>query len=57
MVEPRENRFHMHLSDDELKAIDEWRFNNRIATRAEAIRRLCKIAIACEAVIEGKNAP
>lgn len=28
------------MSDEELKAIDDWRFTNRIATRSEAIRRL-----------------
>ena len=46
--EPRQNRIPFMLSDAELSAIDEWRFENRIATRAEAIRRLCQIALLYE---------
>lgn len=48
MVEPRENRIHMMLSHDELTAIDDWRFANKVATRSEAIRRLCQIGMAYE---------
>jgi hypothetical protein len=33
------------LSDDELEIIDDWRHDNRIATRSDAIRRLCQMAI------------
>lgn len=33
------------MSDAELAAVDEWRFANKIATRAEAIRRLVQIGI------------
>lgn len=44
MVKPRENRVPIMMSDEELKAIDDWRFSCRIATRSEAIRRLCKTA-------------
>lgn len=39
----RENRIAVMLTDEELKAIDDWRFANRVATRAEAIRRLVTI--------------
>jgi hypothetical protein len=45
MVEPRDRRIPIMFSDDELDEIDEWRHNNRIATRADAVRRLCKIAL------------
>ncbi|MBD8652337.1 hypothetical protein IFT66_14710 [Rhizobium sp. CFBP 13726] len=45
MVEPRENRVHMYLSNDEKDAIDDWRFQHRVATRSEAIRRLCQIGL------------
>lgn len=38
-------RLQMVITDDELKAIDDWRFENRIENRSEAIRRLCQIAI------------
>lgn len=46
--EPRQNRIPFMMSDAELAAIDEWRFANKIATRAEAIRRLCQIALTLE---------
>lgn len=46
--EPRQNRIPFMMSDTELAAIDDWRFENRIGTRAEAIRRLCQIAVAIE---------
>jgi hypothetical protein len=42
---PKDNRVPIMMSDAELGAIDNWRFENRIATRSEAIRRLCKIAL------------
>lgn len=40
MVQPRENRVPIMMSEEELSAIDDWRFANRVATRSEAIRRL-----------------
>lgn len=43
--EPRQNRIPFMMSDTELAAVDEWRFANKIATRAEAIRRLCQIGL------------
>lgn len=48
MVKPRENRVPIMMSDAELKAIDDWRFANRVATRSEAVRRLCQIGIQIE---------
>lgn len=42
---PRENRVPIMMSDDELQAIDDWRFENRVATRSDAVRRLCQIGI------------
>lgn len=41
----RENRTCLMLTDEELKAIDDWRFANRVMTRAEAIRRLIEMAL------------
>lgn len=41
--EPRQNRIPFMMSDAELAAVDEWRFKRKIATRAEAIRRLCEL--------------
>jgi hypothetical protein len=43
--EPRQNRIPFMMSDAELEAVDDWRFANKIATRAEAIRRLCQIGL------------
>ena len=43
MVKPRENRVPIMMSDEELQAIDDWRFKNRIATRSDAVRKLTKI--------------
>lgn len=48
MVKPRENRVPIMMSEDELKAIDDWRFTNRVATRSEAVRRLCQIGLATD---------
>lgn len=45
MVKSRENRVPMMLSNEELEAIDTWRFANRVATRSEAIRRLCQMGL------------
>lgn len=42
---PKDNRVPIMFSDGELDAIDEWRFANRISSRSEAIRRLCRIAL------------
>jgi exonuclease VII large subunit len=41
----RENRIPIMVSHEELAAIDDWRFANRIATRSDAIRRLCQNAL------------
>lgn len=46
MVKPRENRVPIMMSEEELNAIDDWRFANRVATRSEAIRRLAASGIA-----------
>lgn len=42
---PRENRVPIMLSDDELKAIDDYRFSKRIGTRSGAIRELVSDAL------------
>ena len=48
---PRENRIPIMMSDDELKVIDDWRFANRVATRSDAVRRLCYLGLLLERVI------
>ncbi|NKC03316.1 hypothetical protein FGI60_26025 [Brucella haematophila] len=44
----RENRVPIMLTDDELNDIDNWRYENRIATRSEAIRRLVAMSMVRE---------
>lgn len=46
--ETQENKtqhLHILMAPSEVEAIDNWGFNNRIRTRAEAIRRLCQIGL------------
>lgn len=43
--ELKDQRVPIMMSEDELKAIDDWRFENRVASRGEAIRRLCQIGL------------
>lgn len=43
--EPKDLRIPIMMSASEVKAIDDWSFNNRIRTRAEAVRRLCQMAL------------
>ena len=43
--EPRDVRLPFMVSRREAAAIDDWRFRQRIATRAEAIRRLIQIGL------------
>ena len=38
-------KFQMMLSPREAETIDDWRFKNRISSRAEAIRRLVQLAL------------
>ena len=45
MVKVRENRVPMMLTNEELTEIEDWRFANRVATRSDAIRRMCKLAL------------
>lgn len=45
MIKPRENRVPIMMSDEELSGVDDWRYSNRVATRSEAIRRLCQIGM------------
>jgi hypothetical protein len=38
----RTEKLQLMLNDDELKAIDDWRFENRLPSRAAAIRELLR---------------
>ena len=43
--ESRTIRFDMMMSEAQMERVDDWRFENRISTRAEAFRRLIDIAL------------
>lgn len=43
--ESASKRLQMVITEDELEAIDEWQHDRRIASRSEAIRRLCQIGM------------
>jgi hypothetical protein len=44
----RETRLQIMLDDDELSAIDDWRFQRRMPSRAAAIRDLLRRGLAAE---------
>ena len=49
----RVNRIPIMMTDEELAAIDDWRFSNRVATRSEAIRQLCQKGLTAGASDKG----
>jgi len=44
----REQRLQIMLADEELQAIDDWRFDRRMPTRAAAVRELLRRGLAAE---------
>ena len=42
----RETRLQIMLDEDELAVIDDWRFKQRMPSRASAIRELLRVALA-----------
>jgi hypothetical protein len=51
----RAERLQIMLRDDELRALDDWRFARRMPSRAAAIRELLKRGLAADgfAMVEG----
>jgi hypothetical protein len=47
-TDPRGERLQIMLSADELKVVDEFRFNQRMPSRAAAVRELLKRGLAAE---------
>ena len=39
-------RLHVKITADEIEAIDDWRYANRVPTRSEAVRRLIAAGLA-----------
>jgi len=48
MPTSREQRLQIMLTDDELRAVDDWRFARQMPSRAAAIRELLKRGLAAE---------
>ena len=47
----RGERLQVMLTDEELAALDDWRFDKRMPSRASAIRELLKRGLAAEGVV------
>ncbi|MCO5083950.1 MAG: hypothetical protein M9955_20120 [Rhizobiaceae bacterium] len=43
--ESETERLHLKITADEIEAIDDWRYANRVPSRSEAVRRLVQIAL------------
>lgn len=44
----REQRLQIMLTEEELRAIDDWRFERRMPTRAAAVRELLRRGLSAE---------
>ena len=42
----RNNRLQVMLTDDELSSINDYQFDTRLASRAEAVRELIRLGLA-----------
>lgn len=53
----RGERLQIMLTDEELAALDDWRFSRRMPSRAAAVRELLKRGLAAEgvALADGKQ--
>ena len=47
----RGERLQIMLTDEELAALDDWRFRQRMPSRAAAVRELLKRGLAAEGVV------
>jgi hypothetical protein len=47
----RATRLQIMLTDEELSAVDDWRFGERMPSRASAVRELLKRGLAAEGVV------
>jgi hypothetical protein len=52
----REERLQIMLSPEELKAVDNFRFEHRMPSRAAAVRELLRHGLAAEGLIVAENA-
>lgn len=47
----RDERLQIMLTEDELRALDDWRFARRMPSRAAAVRELLRRGLAAEGVL------
>lgn len=50
----REQRLQIMLGEDELQAIDDWRFARRMPTRASAVRELLRRGLLAEGFAQAR---
>jgi antitoxin component HigA of HigAB toxin-antitoxin module len=50
----RGERLQIMLTDDELAAVDDWRFQKRMPSRASAVRELLKRGLAAEGFLKSE---
>ncbi|MEI5679562.1 MULTISPECIES: hypothetical protein [unclassified Mesorhizobium] len=41
-------RLHVKITADEIRAIDDWRYANRVPSRSEAVRRLVQMGLSLD---------
>jgi hypothetical protein len=46
----RDERLQVMLTQDELEALDDWRFSRRMPSRAAAIRELLRLGLAAQGI-------
>ena len=51
----RGERLQIMLAEEELSALDDWRFANRMPSRAASIRELLKRGLAAEGKVVGEG--
>jgi metal-responsive CopG/Arc/MetJ family transcriptional regulator len=51
----RGERLQIMLTDNELIALDDWRFKRRMPSRASAVRELLKRGLAAEGFAQSEN--
>ena len=51
----RGERLQIMLTNDELKALDDWRFAKRMPSRASAVRELLKRGLAAEGFMTARQ--
>jgi hypothetical protein len=51
----REERLQIMLTEDELRIVDDWRFSQRMPSRASAVRELLRRGLAAEGFLRSDD--